>query len=372
MSVPIAKPFVWTPPGADVSGDEQRTFGENCDEAAEVPARLADKSSEMVESVNDWHYAMINDHPRNEFFRAALEHAVTPESVVLEIGTGSGLLSIIAASLGARHVIAVEANGHLAQLARNIIDANGYSERVTVVHKMSTELELTDLPNGQKADVLVSEILGTLMLGESALEYVADARERLVKPNAIMIPDRGCQYAQLVCAPEVEALTKVSSWRDIDLSLFNTLQDTVSMVFTKQYGFRFSSIDHQFLSEPIPVAQIDFTTASPGVLGELSRINLKAAASGPVHAVLCYWEVFAPGVPFKMSTNPQDTKGNFPRDMQWGQALQLIEDITETSMTDPLHTPERLWVDDGEELELHTRWSEDSAVMSFQVHRAGR
>ena len=36
---------------------------------AAVPARLADKSSELVESVNDWHYAMINDHPRNEFFR---------------------------------------------------------------------------------------------------------------------------------------------------------------------------------------------------------------------------------------------------------------------------------------------------------------
>ena len=42
-----------------------------------MPDRLADKSGELVESINDWHYAMINDHPRNEFYKKALEHSVT-------------------------------------------------------------------------------------------------------------------------------------------------------------------------------------------------------------------------------------------------------------------------------------------------------
>ena len=46
--------------------------------------------------------------------------------------------------------------------------------------------------------MIISEILGTLMLGESALEYIADARERLLKPGGVVIPNRGCQYAQLV------------------------------------------------------------------------------------------------------------------------------------------------------------------------------
>jgi protein-L-isoaspartate O-methyltransferase len=112
---------------------------------------------------------MMNDIPRNEFYLSALQvgarapragarplrtaaprqrsaaarlatggdasrspprlsrpqRLVTPESVVLEIGAGSGLLSIIAASLGAKCVIAIEANLHLANVAREIIRANG-------------------------------------------------------------------------------------------------------------------------------------------------------------------------------------------------------------------------------------------------------
>merc|ERR1711865_47148 len=179
-----------------------------------------------------------------------------------------------------------EANKHLAQLARNIIAANGFSDRITVINKMSTEMTLEDMPDGEPADMIISEILGTLMLGESALEYIADARERLLKPGGAIIPNRGCQYAQLVSAADLEAITTVSSWGGIDLSLFNTLQDTVSIVFTKQYGFRFSSMPHTYMSERICVADIDFSSDSPGVLGEPQHFLVQAKDTGTVHAVL--------------------------------------------------------------------------------------
>jgi len=364
------KPKVnWYPPGADASG-EQRTFTDAVDEAFEVPDRLADKSGELVESVNDWHYAMINDHPRNEFYKKALEHSITPETTVLEIGTGSGLLSIIAASVGARRVVAVEANKHLAQLARNIIAANGFSDRITVINKMSTEMTLEDMPDGEPADMIISEILGTLMLGESALEYIADARERLLKPGGVVIPNRGCQYAQLVSAADLEAITRVSSWGGIDLSLFNTLQDTVSIVFTKQYGFRFSSMAHTYMGPRICVADIDFTSDGPGVLDEPQNFLVQATESGTVHAVLLHWEVFAPGITETISTDPEQTRNNFPRDMQWGQALQLLEDYS--AATDDESNgegPTPLVVEQGQDIQLKVDYSEDSAVLCFQVSK---
>ena len=78
-------------------------------------------------------------------------------------------------------------------------------------------------------------------LGESALHYVMDARQRLVTKDAAVVPRAGCQFATLIESEDIGSITSVRSWESIDLSWFNTLQDTTSMVFTKQYGFRFSS-----------------------------------------------------------------------------------------------------------------------------------
>ena len=126
--------------------------------------------------------------------------------------------------------------------------------------------------------MLLSEILGTLMLGESALEYNADARDRgLLKPGGKLVPASGKQYVTLVESTDLENITyvfcsdppvpassthlrairvasdltgwrarrSVKGWGGLDLSGLNVLQDTVSLVFTKQYGFRFSSVPHR-------------------------------------------------------------------------------------------------------------------------------
>lgn len=90
-----------------------------------VPNRLVDKTYSLVEAVNDFHFAMMNDHDRNAFYRDALKAAVKPTDTVLEIGTGSGLLAMCAAKAGAEHVYAIEANRHLTSLAEHIIGCNG-------------------------------------------------------------------------------------------------------------------------------------------------------------------------------------------------------------------------------------------------------
>ena len=111
--------------------DNIEYFGEGLPSHFHVPPRLAGKSTQLIETVNDWHYAMINDAPRNHFYQEALRKVITPETVVLEIGAGSGLLSIMAARAGAKKVIAIEGNPEIASLARRTILANGMQVMLT-------------------------------------------------------------------------------------------------------------------------------------------------------------------------------------------------------------------------------------------------
>jgi tRNA G37 N-methylase Trm5 len=85
---------------------------------------------------------MINDRPRNHFYRQALERAVKKGDTVLEIGTGSGLLAMLAARAGPEHVYAVEANGNMAELAEQLIKSNGLDSKITVINALSTEVDV--------------------------------------------------------------------------------------------------------------------------------------------------------------------------------------------------------------------------------------
>ena len=88
-----------------------------------------------------------------------------------------------------------------------------------------------------------------------------------------------------------------------------------------------------------------------------------------MHAVLLHWEVFAPGITETISTDPEQTRNNFPRDMQWGQALQLLEDYSEADDESSGEGPTPLVVEQGQDIQLKVDYSEDSAVLCFQVSK---
>eukprot|EP00667_Euglena_gracilis_P010635 EG_transcript_10845 len=353
-------PKMWLPPGADGAAD-QRIFAADLDPSFIVPARLATKSAQLVGAVNDFHFAMVNDFDRNEFYKAALQRVLTPESRVLEIGTGSGLLAMLAATIGCKWVVAVEANRHMAELAVQNIRLNGLSHKVKVVSRLSTELQPSDFPS--PPDVLVSELFGTLLLGESALDYIHDARTRLLAPNAKVVPPAGCQIATLIECPQLEVITSVTQWGGLDLRYLNALQDTATVVFTKQYGFQFSTMPHTRLAAPLRILDIDFETADPAALAAEQRFVAVAERSGTIHAVMLTWEACAHDRCAMISTDPART--TFQRDMQWGQALQLIEDLEAGDGTVPVP----FTVTEGERILVIVRYAEDRIVMQFQLKR---
>ena len=131
----------------------------------------------------NYHRAMLGDSERVERYREAILTAVREGDVVLDIGTGSGLLAFFACEAGASRVYAVE-GGNAIEIARRLLDANGVADRVTLLHEASWEVELPE-----QVDVVVTETLWNLGIGEGMLRITCDARERLLKDGGRMVPE---------------------------------------------------------------------------------------------------------------------------------------------------------------------------------------
>uniref|UniRef100_A0A7N0ZRA8 type I protein arginine methyltransferase n=1 Tax=Kalanchoe fedtschenkoi TaxID=63787 RepID=A0A7N0ZRA8_KALFE len=131
---------------------------------------------------------MLQDYVRTGTYYAAVieNRADFTGRVVVDVGAGSGILSLFAAQAGAKHVYAVEAS-EMAEYARKLIAGNpSLSQRITVVKGKVEEVELPE-----KADILISEPMGTLLVNERMLESYVIARDRFLLPNGKMFPTLG-------------------------------------------------------------------------------------------------------------------------------------------------------------------------------------
>ena len=128
------------------------------------------------------HRIMICDRIRTEAFRGAIDSAVRPGDVVLDVGAGSGILSMFAARAGAARVYAVERTA-VAGMAQQLAAANGLADTIQVIHGDVIDIELPE-----QVDVIVSEWLGGFGIDEGMLVPVVAARDRWLKPGGTMIP----------------------------------------------------------------------------------------------------------------------------------------------------------------------------------------
>jgi SAM-dependent methyltransferase len=130
------------------------------------------------------HRVLLEDEERVCALAAAIQAAVRPGDVVLEVGTGTGVLAVLAARAGARRVYAVERTG-LAKIAAAVARENGVGSAVRVIHGDALAIRLPE-----RADLLITETLGHLGLEEGLAAIVRDARRRHLKPGARVLPRR--------------------------------------------------------------------------------------------------------------------------------------------------------------------------------------
>jgi len=147
-----------------------------------------------------YHVPMLNDAVRNNAFYEALRRVVTPESVVVDLGAGSGLLSLMAARLGAEKVFAVERKGFCDSVTREIVEINKLTDKIELICDDAKFVSSADLQtvSGKSPTILVSETLDSYLIGEGWLRYLDDWNVRKVlHPDAIVIPHHATLYMHL-------------------------------------------------------------------------------------------------------------------------------------------------------------------------------
>ena len=130
----------------------------------------------------EYHHSMLLDRNRSEVFLRAIMKTVRPGDVVIDLGTGTGLLSLFSLAAGAEKVYAIE-HEPIVDVARQVALVNGVEDRIEFVEGRSTEIELPE-----KGDVLVTETIGNAGFDEGISAWVLDARARLLKAGARTIP----------------------------------------------------------------------------------------------------------------------------------------------------------------------------------------
>ena len=153
------------------------------------------------------HRRMIQDRVRTDAFARALAQVIQSDSRVLDVGTGTGILAMLAARAGAAEVFGIE-QSEVAQTAANLVKQNGLSKRVRILRGPAAEVVL-DGP----VDVIVSEWLGNLAFVEGMLDDVLTARDKNLARDGRMIPSQVSVLVAPVDDPVLYGLDGPGFWR---------------------------------------------------------------------------------------------------------------------------------------------------------------
>ena len=245
------------------------------------------------------HARMLHDERRTGDYLAAIAAAVRPGDVVLDIGTGSGVLAVAAARAGARHVYAIEASD-IAAVAARVFAANQVQDQVTLLPSWSRETELPE-----PADVLVAEVIGNEPLEEEILETTLDARRRMLRPEARLIPHALTLVARPVMVPEGEVRQRVfgraavERWRNLYGFDFAPLLDAAvpnpthtvtegEVVATWPQAGRpaaLATIDLATFTEPTVDASVDLVVEPPGQVNAVALTFRAELGDGISHTM---------------------------------------------------------------------------------------
>ena len=190
---------------------------------------------------------MLADNIRLDAYLEALRRSIVPGCVVLDLGAGPGILSLYACRWGARRVYAVEPDDSI-QIARELATANGYGDRIVTIQDVSSNITLPDL-----ADVIVADLRGTLPFFCRSIAAMIDARDRLLTPGGVIIPQRDAIWGTVVEEPEVYK-KRILSWDQSGFDMSAARQRAVNEIY------KIRSDRQHFLAAPRELGCIEYSS----------------------------------------------------------------------------------------------------------------
>lgn len=255
-----------------------------------------------------WHFAMLNDHERNDALAVALERQITPGSRVLDIGSGTGLLAMMAIRAGASHVTSCETNPVMAEIAREIVADHDMADVITIVPKRSTDLVVgRELP--APVDFLVSEIVDCGLIGEGILPTISHAREHLLAPGGQMLPRSARLLGCLVDSPVAASLNQAGTAAGFDVRQINTVATQ------GHFPIRLNTWPHRIVSDVVELAHFDLV--HDALTDGSSEVHLTATEQGTAHALVVWFEMDL-GAGVVIRNSPDNLRSH------WMQALVPI------------------------------------------------
>lgn len=260
------------------------------------------------------HEEMLKDEVRTVAYRDSmyLNPHLIKDKVVLDVGCGTGILSMFAARSGAKHVYGVDCSNIIDQ-ARIIVKENGLADKVTLLKGKIEDLVLPV----DKVDVIVSEWMGYALFYESMLNSVLFARDKWLTPEGIMLPDRATVYLSAIEDADYKR-GKVHWWENVygfDMSCMKKVVTSEPIVDIVDYN--------QQVTEEQPIFTIDAKTVKVEDLSYEVPFALVCQRKDLVHALVLHFDVeFSKShKPIVLPTGPRG------RYTHWKQTVFYLDEV---------------------------------------------
>jgi SAM-dependent methyltransferase len=272
------------------------------------------------------HFVMVQDTVRVSAYRRAIFRHCR-DKVVVEIGCGSGILSIFAAIAGARRVIAIE-ESQIADLAAAMFEANGVSDRVELRRANSRDVSVDE-----RADVIVHEVLGVDPFGENILRFIEDARERLLAPDGRLIPsamDVYCLGFEVADRPYLDRarvcaqLSELEGLHGVDFSAFRQyVNKTHPDPFPRPLGdLGLTQFTPRILTAETHLYRVDFAAGSSATVEPHDDLRFQVLHPGTLGGVVVYFRAYLDEDTF-LSTSPYALRTS------WGWNTSALSKLVE-------------------------------------------
>uniref|UniRef100_A0A7S1EBS1 Methyltransferase domain-containing protein n=2 Tax=Hemiselmis andersenii TaxID=464988 RepID=A0A7S1EBS1_HEMAN len=266
--------------------------------------------------VDRWHFRMLNDEQRNRGFQEAIGRAVAEgRKTVLDVGCGTGFLSILAAREGAVRVVGCDLNEAMCEMAREAVNVNRVREGVVEVLNVNSK-NLT-LKEEERVGLVVSETADCGLLGERMLGSLQSAKETLTVSGGRIVPSKARLHVMLLASPFLKSMCVINPAALVGFEIPSSLRLEPLDPYLCEY---IRECPYSPLSAQTPSLQFDIPEALdalPHVVG----FPVTATQDGSVDAIAMWWDMWLDDDCFITTTPHRECASGGKICSAWEQAV---------------------------------------------------